>query len=169
MIKILELFDELKVKIHLNGVIETLDHKTIRKNGRLDNRMGRILKPSMNKYGYLQVILTRNGIRKTYTVHQLVAKTFIVNPLKKPTVNHVDGNKLNNDVSNLEWSTHLEQKKHSIELGLCDKNIEALSESNKRKSIPVIFRNKKYPSIKSAARENKVHERVVKRECGDAQ
>jgi hypothetical protein len=164
VVKILELFDGLKVKVHSSGKIETLDRKTIRKNGRIDNRRGRILRPSIDKYGYEQVVLTKNGVRKTYTVHRLVAMAFIDNPMNKPTVNHKDGNKRNNDYKNLEWATHKEQRKHSIKMGLSEKNIKALHVANNRKSIPVSFRGKEYPSIRSAARENNVHERVVRRE-----
>ena len=50
--------------------------------------------------------------RKTSSVHQLVALTFIPNPKQKRTVNHKDHNKLNNSVENLEWATTTEQNRH---------------------------------------------------------
>lgn len=61
---------------------------------------------------YLQVCLCVNGKRKYIHVHRLVALTFIPNPLNKPQINHKDGNKLNNCVSNLEWVTASENHKH---------------------------------------------------------
>ena len=61
------------------------------------------LKPRYTKKGYARVHL---GINTDYYVHRLVAETFIPNPYNLPEVNHIDGNKLNNDFSNLEWCTH---------------------------------------------------------------
>ena len=167
MVQILELFGGLKLKVSSNGEIETFDKTSIRKNGRPDNRKGKVLKPKVDSYGYEAVTLSKNGKRKTYLVHRLVAMAFIDNPLQKETVNHIDGNKLNNSLENLEWATQKEQRAHAIEMGLASKNINALKEANKKRSIPIYFRGKKYPSIRSAARENNVHERVVRRE-GDA-
>lgn len=73
--------------------------------------------------GYLAVSLWNdsvmgNKIRKTLLVHRIVAETFIPNIDNKPTVNHIDGNKTNNNVSNLEWATPHEQEVHSFALGL---------------------------------------------------
>ena len=64
---------------------------------------------SVNKKGYLQVCLTN---KNTYNVHRLVALTFIENKENKPEVNHIDGNKLNNHISNLEWNTTQENLEH---------------------------------------------------------
>ena len=164
-IKTLELFGgELNIKVHSDGKIETLTSRNIRSNGRKDNRKGKILKPNVDKYGYENITLSNKGFRKTFLVHRLVALVFIPNPLNKPTVNHKDGNKVNNDVSNLEWATHKEQKSHSIELGLADKNIDILKKSNEKRSRAVYFRGCSYPSINQAALINKVHKRVVERE-----
>lgn len=66
---------------------------------------GRLLSPKIDRYGYKVVSLSRNGKLKHFTVHRLVALTFIPNPKNLPTVNHKDENKLNNEVTNLEWTT----------------------------------------------------------------
>lgn len=64
-------------------------------------------------HGYHRVNLSVNGVAKKFRVHRLVAQAFIENPLNKPYVNHIDGNKLNNHVSNLEWCTASENEHHS--------------------------------------------------------
>ena len=63
----------------------------------------RILKPSRNTNGYLLVGLRKNGEKKTYKVHRLVVQTFIPNPDNLQEINHIDEDKTNNKVQNLEW------------------------------------------------------------------
>lgn len=121
-LKVLELFADLKIKVSDDGKIYTLDHSYLRKNGRLDNRKGKQLRPSVDKYGYERVVLTKDGIRKTYLVHKLVALAFIPNPENKTTINHIDGNKRNNNVSNLEWATEKENQNHKWKNGLANYN-----------------------------------------------
>ena len=77
---------------------------------------GRMLKQVLRK-GYLVLQLSKNK-RRVYSVHRLVAQAFHPNPEKKRTVNHKDGNKLNNNDWNLEWNTHSENNKHAFETGL---------------------------------------------------
>lgn len=77
----------------------------------------RILKPFI-RGNYLSVDLRKNGKRKTFQVHRLVAIMFIPNPENKSEVNHIDGNKLNNSVTNLEWNTTSENIKHAYQTGL---------------------------------------------------
>lgn len=79
---------------------------------------GRILKSSINHKGYVYVILYKNNKQKGYLVHRLVAEAFIPNPENKPQVNHIDGNKLNNHVSNLEWVSQQENMQHALSNGL---------------------------------------------------
>lgn len=67
------------------------------------HRKERILKPKKDKYGYFQVNLWKNGKKKTFTVHRLVAEAFIPNPNNLPCINHKDECKTNNNVNNLEW------------------------------------------------------------------
>jgi hypothetical protein len=78
----------------------------------------RILKPALNDKGYKVVVLTKNKKHKTFRVHRLVALAFINNYESKPQVNHIDGNKLNNNIENLEWCTNGENEKHAYKLGL---------------------------------------------------
>lgn len=68
-------------------------------------RYKKILKPNITKNGYATVELFKKGNSKRICVHRLVAEAFLQNPKKLPQVNHKDENKLNNNVSNLEWCT----------------------------------------------------------------
>ena len=76
------------------------------------------LKPRISHDGYVWYNLCKNGKQKTCRANRLVAENYIDNPKNKPTVNHIDGNKLNNAVDNLEWSTRKEQMEHAYKLGL---------------------------------------------------
>ena len=71
-----------------------------------------------DKRGYLTVWLCKDSSQKNYKVHRLVAIAFIPNPESKKTVNHIDGDKQNNSVSNLEWATHSETIIHANQTGL---------------------------------------------------
>lgn len=70
------------------------------------------------KIGYSIVTLSKNGKSYKEYIHRLVAKTFLSNPLNKEYVNHKDGNKQNNCVSNLEWCTPSENNYHAFQTGL---------------------------------------------------
>ena len=70
-------------------------------------KKGRKLAKKINNSGYYEVCLFENNIKKYCLVHRLVAKTFIPNPNNLPQVNHIDENKLNNSIDNLEWCTNI--------------------------------------------------------------
>lgn len=81
------------------------DYK-IDENGNIySKRFNQPLKTSIDRYGYKKVTLFKNGKAHYFTVHRLVALSFIPNPEGFNTVNHKDENKLNNSVYNLEWCT----------------------------------------------------------------
>ena len=82
------------------------------------HREEKILKFKTNKYGYYEVCLRKNNKNHHFCVHRLVASNFLLNLESKPTVNHIDGNKLNNEVYNLEFATVSENTKHAYENGL---------------------------------------------------
>ncbi len=77
-------------------------------------RQGVILKQKQKTYLYVK--FRNNGKTKMFLVHRLVALAFIENKLNKPMVNHIDGNKYNNHVSNLEWCTRQENAIHSMKV-----------------------------------------------------
>lgn len=79
-------------------------------------RNGRIRVVSVGNAGYSLINLSKNNKCKTLKVHRLVAEAFIPNPDNKPQVNHIDEDKLNNKVSNLEWVTCQENGQHSAKL-----------------------------------------------------
>lgn len=92
---------------------QELENYIISESGDVFSKLtNRILKPCMSSY-YKRVVLSHNGYKKRYLVHRLVAMTYIPNNESKPCVNHIDGNKLNNHVSNLEWVTYSENELHS--------------------------------------------------------
>lgn len=78
----------------------------------------KILKGSKTPRGYPQITLCSQGKRVTYYIHRLVASAFIPNPESKKQVNHINANKLDNNVINLEWCTPGENLRHCLDLGL---------------------------------------------------
>ena len=75
----------------------------------MNTKTGRILKPRIDRYGYLYVDLCYNGDTKSKTIHRLVGIAFIPNPLGKSSIDHINGDKMNNLIKNLRWATMREQ------------------------------------------------------------
>lgn len=93
----------------------TMDDYDVLPDGKiLNKRWNRFVKPQPNNKGYGRVQLCG----KFYFVHRLVAEKYIPNPYNLPQVNHIDGDKTNNSVENLEWVSNQENRNHAIKNGL---------------------------------------------------
>ena len=92
------------------GRVKTLERYVRHPLGGLRLKKEKVLKP-FAKQGYLYIDF---GRKKQYRMHRLVASAFIPNPQNKPEVNHIDFNKHNNNLSNLEWVTRSENSKHTV-------------------------------------------------------
>ncbi len=101
--------DTTKYQVSSNGLIMSLH-----------GRKPRIIKGRISYDGYHNAHLRVSGRPKTVKVHRLVALAFIPNPEDLREVNHIDGNKLNNSVNNLQWVSHADNMRHAFSNGLCN-------------------------------------------------
>ena len=103
------------------GRVKSLARTRLGKNGCISPLRERIMSLKTTKEGYKAIGLCKNGDKKHPSVHRLVANAFINRIEGKETVNHVDGNKENNNVYNLEWANQSEQMIHAVKLDLVEK------------------------------------------------
>ena len=124
-------------------------------------KRNKILRVRKSPRGYGQVNLSKRGVMKTHRVHRLVAAHFLPNPLNLPEVNHLNENKLDNRVENLEWCT----RSHNVNYGNRTKKQKA------KVSIPVVQFSLNgdqiavYPSAIQAARELKLSHSSISECC----
>ena len=124
------------------------------------SRDGRILslltdqyiRPTVDSHGYLKVSLWKDGEHFTKRLHILVAQQFIPNPDNLPVVNHIDGNKLNPHVDNLEWCTQQENVQHAFRTGLTSKTSD--------KEV-VRGDGRVYSSLTKAAKDNNITKSAI--------
>lgn len=90
---------------------------TLREDGAVFNRVGRRLYEGRNAKGYSQVNIYLNGSGKTFRLARLLAIHLIENPDNLSDVDHIDGDRENNNLSNLRWISHGENIKHSYDMG----------------------------------------------------
>lgn len=108
-------------------------------------KTGRVLKPDY-KGGYQYAALCKEGKPKSHLIHRLVASAFIPNPENKPQVNHVNGDKTDNHIENLEWATNSENQKHAIKTGLRTKS------GRSKQKVRCIETNREFESQHDAAK-----------------
>lgn len=107
-----------------------------------------LLSQGTNKYGYKFVILCKNNKSKNFKVHRLVADAFIDNKCQYELVNHIDGNKQNNIVDNLEWCNYSQNLIHAY-----NNNLTKPHSPMKSKQVKCIETNKIYKSITEASKD----------------
>ena len=136
------------------GRIKSLDHYVKCKNNSTRLVKGKIFKGVIGKWGYIYIHISVNGKEKQLRLNRLIAIAFIPNPNNKEQVNHLNGNKADNRVENLEWATRSENGKHAYKMGLLDKNKMQQMWDRKKKPVIKIGEHKKewYESITSAAK-----------------
>ena len=101
------------------GKVRSLDRYIVNKKGERKHFTEKYL-AQVSRRDYLGVTLSKNNKSKMFSTHILVAETFIPNPENKPEINHIDGNKQNNKVDNLEWCTRSENELHAYKNGLAN-------------------------------------------------
>lgn len=119
------------------GRVKTIDHPVWCKvNNSYSIRKGRFCTPTnKNSKKYWRVGIQINGKQKHVSIHRLVATAFLPNPENLPQINHKDGNKDNNHVSNLEWCTQSYNQQHAIDNGL--KSIQKMSEHSSFRKLSI--------------------------------
>lgn len=103
---------------------------------------GKELVPQLTEDGYLKVTLSKNCKCKRFYLHRLVALQFIENPDNLPQINHKDGNKLNNEVSNLEWCTKETNQNHAVRTGLIQRGADRPSAKLTENQVLEIYKLK---------------------------
>lgn len=97
------------------GRVKALKRTLVYSDGRTVTRRERVRKPLLSR-GYLLMCLSKKDSQKYFAIHRLVADAFLENPNNLPQVNHIDENRLNNKVSNLEWVTPRENNTHGTRI-----------------------------------------------------
>ena len=115
--------------------IKQNENYSINELGEIRNNLTGVLKtPFVNKQsGYKTVDLWKENKSTKYTIHRLIAEAFIPNPQNKPTVDHIDGNRLNNDISNLRWASYGEQNSRFNTVGVRSQKVKVTHFVEKRK------------------------------------
>lgn len=125
------------------------------------------LKGGLDRYGYVRVTLTKDGVKKTHKVHRLVAEAYIPNPHDLPQVNHLDENKQNNCIENLQWVTAKENVNYGTRSKRAGENISKSLLNNEKlsKSIVCVETGVIYPSTREAERVTGIDHSAISKCC----
>ena len=145
----------------------SLGDYTLFDDGEILSKDKKIMMPQKDAKGYLRIRLRYGDVDKygaaTYKVHRLVAENFIPNPENKPQVNHINGDKTDNRVENLEWVTNAENIAHAIENGLQDNSSQTMNEMGGQIRTAI----ERGYIIKDIAEKNGISEKTIRRRVYD--
>jgi len=110
-------------KVSNEGNVKSLDRIVLGNRGSKCRRVGRPMKLRVEKNGYVRVALSSDGKNIKFSVHRLVGIAFLDNKKGLPEINHIDGNKENNNVENLEWCSSRDNQLHAFASGLQRKRL----------------------------------------------
>lgn len=157
-------------------IIEGYENYMVCEDSRVKNIVtNHLISPVLFKCGYLYVNLRKDKKSRPYRLHRIVAKAFIPNPNNLETVNHKDLNKLNNDVSNLEWMSVADNNRHArkhINFNKSDEFMQSCKQNVKKAQLKTskrvgLIENGKiiqvFKSINQACKEmHTTHQSIVK-------
>lgn len=123
---------------------------SVTEDGQVLNKNNKPMCQWTDNVGYKQCNLYKDGKKKYVRVHRLVAELFVPNPNNLPQVNHIDGNKLNNHYTNLEWVNNSQNTKHAFDNGLISK-----------KRLKCKIGNNTYDSIREASEKEKINRKTL--------
>lgn len=145
----------------------SLGEYTLFDDGEILSKDKQIMMPQKDAKGYLRIRLRYGDVDKygaaTYKVHRLVAENFLPNPEEKPQVNHINGDKTDNRVENLEWVTNAENIEHAIKTGLQDNTSAQMNKLGGQ--IRTAF--ERGYVIKDIAEKNGISEKTIRRRVYD--
>ena len=145
----------------------SLGEYTLFDDGEILSKDKQIMMPQKDAKGYLRIRLRYGDVDKygaaTYKIHRLVAENFIPNPQNKPQVNHINGDKTDNRVENLEWVTNVENMNHAIEAGMLDNTSTQMNKLGGQIRTAV----ERGYAIKDIAEKNGINEKTIRRRVYD--
>ena len=150
----MEVWKDIKEYKGLYQVSNIGNVRSLNKKDSLGRRVkGKIMKPVKRKDGYLHITLHKNGKAKHFLIHRLVAEAFVENKNNYKEINHIDENKINNNINNLEWCN----RSYNINYGEANKNRRKTLLNRRGKKIIQFDKNgneiKIFPSLMQVVRE----------------
>jgi hypothetical protein len=147
-----------------------LDRLIYKRDGVIQPRKGRAITKIENQDGYYSLKLCKAGIDKSVRVHRLVAEAFIPNPNDLPEINHIDCNRKNNFVENLEWCSHYDNIQYTIlnNNHVSQRNLSGANNPNYRNhKLSEFYKCNKSVAIEKLARPKEQNGRAVTIELYD--